>query len=229
MSQSRFLETVLLWSNAGRLELAANTNDNGLQINVACGWEGYVWVSVWDWWCLKSIYLLQTVHKKTFYYLEQLILKHKLHQNALNIKEVNGRSMTNDCIQIFLLCMTVYICLHLWRWFGNKLHWKVGNFSHSLLLLWGGAEHYNVLNVNYLVPDIKPCVRISGANQCMQLSWCAPQDMCRAANQRAVMRAGLPQPIPAMWIFMLLFRGPYCYITQTRFQWRLSRSPLGCD
>uniref|UniRef100_A0AAQ4P131 60S ribosomal export protein NMD3 n=1 Tax=Gasterosteus aculeatus aculeatus TaxID=481459 RepID=A0AAQ4P131_GASAC len=31
----------------------------------------------------------KTVHKKTFYYLEQLILKHKLHQNALNIKEVN--------------------------------------------------------------------------------------------------------------------------------------------
>ncbi|TNN80360.1 60S ribosomal export protein NMD3 [Liparis tanakae] len=31
----------------------------------------------------------KTVHKKTFYYLEQLILKHKLHQNSLNIKEVN--------------------------------------------------------------------------------------------------------------------------------------------
>uniref|UniRef100_A0A7N8WSX3 60S ribosomal export protein NMD3 n=1 Tax=Mastacembelus armatus TaxID=205130 RepID=A0A7N8WSX3_9TELE len=31
----------------------------------------------------------KTVHKKTFYYLEQLILKHKLHQNALNIKEIH--------------------------------------------------------------------------------------------------------------------------------------------
>uniref|UniRef100_A0A8D3ANT6 60S ribosomal export protein NMD3 n=1 Tax=Scophthalmus maximus TaxID=52904 RepID=A0A8D3ANT6_SCOMX len=31
----------------------------------------------------------KTAHKKTFYYLEQLILKHKLHQNALNIKEIN--------------------------------------------------------------------------------------------------------------------------------------------
>ncbi|KAJ4935573.1 hypothetical protein JOQ06_017105 [Pogonophryne albipinna] len=31
----------------------------------------------------------KTTHKKTFYYLEQLILKHKLHQNALNIKEMN--------------------------------------------------------------------------------------------------------------------------------------------
>ncbi|XP_023870122.2 60S ribosomal export protein NMD3 isoform X1 [Salvelinus sp. IW2-2015] len=31
----------------------------------------------------------KTSHKKTFYYLEQLILKHKLHQNALNIKEIN--------------------------------------------------------------------------------------------------------------------------------------------
>uniref|UniRef100_A0A8C7UL65 60S ribosomal export protein NMD3 n=1 Tax=Oncorhynchus mykiss TaxID=8022 RepID=A0A8C7UL65_ONCMY len=31
----------------------------------------------------------KTSHKKTFYYLEQLILKHKLHQNALNIKEIH--------------------------------------------------------------------------------------------------------------------------------------------
>lgn len=40
----------------------------------------------------------QTVHKKTFYYLEQLILKHKLHQNALNIKEIHGRSMIYDYV-----------------------------------------------------------------------------------------------------------------------------------
>lgn len=44
------------------------------------------------------IFSLQTVHKKTFYYLEQLILKHKLHQNALNIKEIHGRSMAYGLI-----------------------------------------------------------------------------------------------------------------------------------
>lgn len=44
----------------------------------------------------KEFLFLQTTHKKTFYYLEQLILKHKLHQNALNIKEMNGRSMKFD-------------------------------------------------------------------------------------------------------------------------------------
>ncbi|NWX33269.1 NMD3 protein, partial [Notiomystis cincta] len=31
----------------------------------------------------------KTVHKKTFYYLEQLILKHRLHQNTLRIKEIH--------------------------------------------------------------------------------------------------------------------------------------------
>uniref|UniRef100_A0A8C2GES9 60S ribosomal export protein NMD3 n=1 Tax=Cyprinus carpio TaxID=7962 RepID=A0A8C2GES9_CYPCA len=31
----------------------------------------------------------KTVHKKTFYYLEQLILKHKLHQNTVRIKEIH--------------------------------------------------------------------------------------------------------------------------------------------
>ncbi|NXG75296.1 NMD3 protein, partial [Baryphthengus martii] len=30
-----------------------------------------------------------TLHKKTFYYLEQLILKHRLHQNTLRIKEIH--------------------------------------------------------------------------------------------------------------------------------------------
>lgn len=45
-----------------------------------------------NWHMLK--YFLQTAHKKTFYYLEQLILKHKLHSNALNIKEMHGMSST---------------------------------------------------------------------------------------------------------------------------------------
>ncbi|KAG5269778.1 hypothetical protein AALO_G00206010 [Alosa alosa] len=31
----------------------------------------------------------KTVHKKTFYYLEQMILKHNLHQNTLRIKEIH--------------------------------------------------------------------------------------------------------------------------------------------
>uniref|UniRef100_A0A803V6W9 60S ribosomal export protein NMD3 n=1 Tax=Ficedula albicollis TaxID=59894 RepID=A0A803V6W9_FICAL len=31
----------------------------------------------------------KTLHKKTFYYLEQLILKHRLHQNTLRIKEIH--------------------------------------------------------------------------------------------------------------------------------------------
>ncbi|XP_020647474.3 60S ribosomal export protein NMD3 [Pogona vitticeps] len=31
----------------------------------------------------------KTIHKKTFYYLEQLILKHRLHQNTLRIKEIH--------------------------------------------------------------------------------------------------------------------------------------------
>ncbi|XP_051521138.1 60S ribosomal export protein NMD3 isoform X1 [Myxocyprinus asiaticus] len=31
----------------------------------------------------------KTVHKKTFFYLEQLILKHKLHQNTVRIKEIH--------------------------------------------------------------------------------------------------------------------------------------------
>uniref|UniRef100_A0A8B9SR53 60S ribosomal export protein NMD3 n=1 Tax=Anas platyrhynchos TaxID=8839 RepID=A0A8B9SR53_ANAPL len=31
----------------------------------------------------------KTLHKKTFFYLEQLILKHKLHQNTLRIKEIH--------------------------------------------------------------------------------------------------------------------------------------------
>lgn len=51
---------------------------------------------------LKIFFYLQTVHKKTFYYLEQLILKHKLHQNALNIKEIHGRTMIYDLYDKFI-------------------------------------------------------------------------------------------------------------------------------
>lgn len=59
--------------------------------------------------CL-SIFL-QTVHKKTFYYLEQLILKHKLHQNALNIKEIHGRSMAHD----FMFHFSMYHNIHIFK------------------------------------------------------------------------------------------------------------------
>lgn len=34
-------------------------------------------------------------NKKTFYYLEQLILKHKVHDNATDIKPVHGRLLEN--------------------------------------------------------------------------------------------------------------------------------------
>ncbi|ETE56422.1 60S ribosomal export protein NMD3 [Ophiophagus hannah] len=33
----------------------------------------------------------KTPHEKTFYYLEQLILKHRLHQITLQIKEIHGK------------------------------------------------------------------------------------------------------------------------------------------
>lgn len=56
---------------------------------------------------LKNLFLLQTLHKKTFYYLEQLILKHKLHQNALNIKEIHGRSMI--LYILFFMCVSVHV------------------------------------------------------------------------------------------------------------------------
>lgn len=49
----------------------------------------------------------QTFHKKTFYYLEQLILKHKLHQNALNIKEIHGRSQ--DIYLMFYIWLYTYL------------------------------------------------------------------------------------------------------------------------
>lgn len=62
---------------------------------------------------LKNLlfFFLQTVHKKTFYYLEQLILKHKLHQNSLNIKEINGTSMAQDFVNfIFVMYNCAHIC-----------------------------------------------------------------------------------------------------------------------
>lgn len=59
------------------------------------------------------LFILQTSHKKTFYYLEQLILKHKLHQNALNIKEIHGMSLY--LFYIFMRdsawCFSVVLCL----------------------------------------------------------------------------------------------------------------------
>ncbi|XP_072897112.1 60S ribosomal export protein NMD3 [Hemitrygon akajei] len=42
-----------------------------------------------DYWKAVVQVRQKTTHKKTFYYLEQLILKHKLHQNTLRIKEMH--------------------------------------------------------------------------------------------------------------------------------------------
>ena len=36
-------------------------------------------------------FLPQTSHKKTFFYLEQLILKHNAHQNTVKIKQESGK------------------------------------------------------------------------------------------------------------------------------------------
>ncbi|XP_041061926.1 60S ribosomal export protein NMD3 [Carcharodon carcharias] len=42
-----------------------------------------------DYWKAVVQVRQKTSHKKTFYYLEQLILKHKLHQNTLRVKEIH--------------------------------------------------------------------------------------------------------------------------------------------
>ena len=34
----------------------------------------------------------QTSHKKTFFYLEQLILKHNAHQNTVKVKQESGKT-----------------------------------------------------------------------------------------------------------------------------------------
>uniref|UniRef100_A0A4W4FMS6 60S ribosomal export protein NMD3 n=1 Tax=Electrophorus electricus TaxID=8005 RepID=A0A4W4FMS6_ELEEL len=43
-----------------------------------------------DYWKAVVQVRQKTVHKKTFFYLEQLILKHRVHQNTLRIKEIHG-------------------------------------------------------------------------------------------------------------------------------------------
>uniref|UniRef100_A0A4W4FL48 60S ribosomal export protein NMD3 n=1 Tax=Electrophorus electricus TaxID=8005 RepID=A0A4W4FL48_ELEEL len=42
-----------------------------------------------DYWKAVVQVRQKTVHKKTFFYLEQLILKHRVHQNTLRIKEIH--------------------------------------------------------------------------------------------------------------------------------------------
>ena len=41
---------------------------------------------------------MQAVHRKTLFYLEQLVLKHKAHLNATGIKPVHGKCLDNICI-----------------------------------------------------------------------------------------------------------------------------------
>ncbi len=70
-------------------------------------------VYYWEYYCFSVssalyylLFFLQTVHKKTFYYLEQLILKHKLHQNTVRIKEING---IFPIILLLLWCCVIVI------------------------------------------------------------------------------------------------------------------------
>lgn len=42
--------------------------------------------------CAVRVSCVQATHRKTFLYLEQLILKHKAHLNSLSIKEQQGVS-----------------------------------------------------------------------------------------------------------------------------------------
>lgn len=187
----------------------------------------------------KSINFLQTVHKKTFYYLEQLILKHKLHQHSLNIKEVNGRSMTYGCIHSLFSCIIVYISLKGGlAIFSKQIPLKGGKLvsfvtgATNVRSNW--AEHNNLLHVNYLEPDGEPCRHIIGANQSLQLSWCEPgRKTCCASNQRSVIRARMSHQIPAMQMFILyseMQTAPSHTYTNTLWhmsiEWRLSSSAL---
>ena len=54
-----------------------------------------------DYWRASVQVRQKCENKKTFYYLEQLILKHKAHENTLGIKPANG----NLFVQVFLLDM----------------------------------------------------------------------------------------------------------------------------
>ena len=59
----------------------------GNRVYVSC--YNIFWVWEYDntalWWHLFP----QTSHKKTFLYLEQLILKHRMHSSALRVKETS--------------------------------------------------------------------------------------------------------------------------------------------
>jgi hypothetical protein len=52
--------------------------------------NGYV-ISIHFFNYLKQFVYKQVEHKKTFYYLEQLILKLNMHQNTVSIKQVSGK------------------------------------------------------------------------------------------------------------------------------------------
>ena len=59
------------------------------------------------------ILCFQTDHKKTFYYLEQLILKHRAHVNTVNIKPCHGMVKAED-LELLLnnfLVFVYYQCL----------------------------------------------------------------------------------------------------------------------
>ncbi|MED6245878.1 ribosome-binding protein, partial [Ataeniobius toweri] len=80
----------------------------------------------------------KTVHKKTFYYLEQLILKHKLHQNALNIKEIHdgidfyyGSKQHAQKMVDFLQCTVPCRCKTSQRLISHDIHSNTYNYKST--------------------------------------------------------------------------------------------------
>jgi len=66
---------------------------------------------------LSSLFTVQVrqkaTHKKTMYYLEQLILKHQAHANTLNIKEVAGKFPYDDQAVDMLLPLFSFLFYYL--------------------------------------------------------------------------------------------------------------------
>lgn len=48
-------------------------------------------------------------NKKTFFYLEQLILKHKAHENTLGIKPVHGKLQVTICSILWINFMFLFL------------------------------------------------------------------------------------------------------------------------
>ena len=58
-------------------------------------------------------FCFQVLHKKTFYYLEQLIIKHGIHSKCLNIKQVHGRlNAFKKCMGVQTVISLLQFCIH---------------------------------------------------------------------------------------------------------------------